>query len=194
MVVLHPCPKCHGLYYPCEGETALRSDAVFIVLSTAEQDEVIAEAERRGRVNRANNVRHRYGGERYDTPQKQLENDIPACGAEKAVARWSRWPWFGEGGKPRRTPDVGLWNVRWTRGTHLLTHPQASGRPGWLDKNGIYILTTGKFPAYVLRGWAEVPIDTPDSLYAGPPVIPHEANRKPMEDLHDLRRLRTNDA
>lgn len=184
----HSCDRCSGLFYP-SGPAGLRSDAIIIVLGSAEQAEVVEEAERRGRENRANQVQHRYGGERYGTPQEQLENDIHACGAEKAVARWSTWPWNGKGGKPRRDKDAGPYYVRWTRHTHLLTHPKASGRLGWLDEGGHYILVTGKFPAYILRGWAHVPEDTPDSLYCGPPTLPYPANRKPMEDLHDLGRL-----
>jgi hypothetical protein len=191
----HRCEGCTRLYYPSEGESALRCDAILVGLSKREI--LLAQTEGRRRVtqNRAYGVKHKFGGERYGTLQAQTEQSIQAAAAEIAVCRIFDKPWTGKGQAGLDRPDCGPYEVRSTvKGRRAAFHlgPDRPRDPKAKDHPGVYICTRGAIPAITIVGWARLPEDTAGRWLEYPPNDIYRRTSAYFiwhSDLHDLRRL-----
>lgn len=113
-------------------------------------------------------------------------NHVEAAGAELAVSIALGLPWVGEhGDRWLRTPDVGGYEVRFTR----VDPPGLIIRQRDLTRSptSIYVLVSGVMPTYTLHGWA-----SPDEVALERYFVPGEPPywSMPAFALHDLRRLK----
>lgn len=158
-----PAASYPDLSYPSAETSArpLRSDAIIRGLSESEMEAARDEGLWRYEHAKRKGSAQRYGaGDRYATDEERIELDVQAAGAELAVARHFDWRWSGfHHAEPY---DVeGVLEVRFRRDDP--EHPDRLDlwiRPSDVrEKPGPYVLVTGEFPVYIIRGWAKVPDD-----------------------------------
>lgn len=84
-------------------------------------------------------------------PEDEWRTEVESCGSEYVVAKYYGLVWHCWAEKPHLLPgDVGRIQVRHTQygGGHLIVYEERD------RVDAPYVLVTGKFPTFTIRGWA----------------------------------------
>lgn len=171
----HRCDGCTRLFYPEPGPDArpLRCDAVIVNLGPEVSERARAEGEARA-------ARH-FSKRRRDhfEPKNRIETDSQAVGAELAVARiFPTLEWAG-GAELDVAGDVGPLFVRHSVTPYLYVYPKSFG---------LHVFVSGKLPVFIVHGWIDARDARRPEWWRDNLQLPAWA--VPIEELHDLRRLR----